>query len=251
MQQGYYSLIQYCPDWTKLEVCNIGVMLFCPGIRFLDVKMTGDDSKRVRSIFGKQHRLNYIRTFKGIFANRILRERDNLLDLNALKYFIANRANSFLITEPRSIAVDDPKKELDNLFEEVFGRMREQENEKHTSVKEQLDKILEVKLGAQLSDRVLKNPPSINLSIPGFRKAIRPCVAFYSGVFNFVVERKLTPTNSFSKMSSDMIMGRFVAENEDKQWGKRRLIVLADVNGDVHVKQQIGVDGIYWTENGL
>ena len=239
MLQGYYSLIQYCPDWTRLEVCNIGVMLFCPEIKFLEVKMTRGDTKRIRAIFGKDHSLDHIQTFKNGFADRIHAERDRLSGLEALKSFIANRANSFLITEPRSIAVGEPNQELADLFKEIFGETLDREKKKQFSAREQLYQTLEKAFGTKLNDRVVKDLPTIDVAIPGFHKTVKPCMGFLDGSFNLVVERKLTPTDSFSKMSSVMMIGRFVSEKEDERWGKQRLIILADTGGNSEVRQQI------------
>lgn len=36
--KGYYSLVQYCPDRSRMESANLGVVLFCPDLDFLDVK---------------------------------------------------------------------------------------------------------------------------------------------------------------------------------------------------------------------
>ena len=30
--KGYYSAIQYCPDRSRMEAANVGVMLLCPQI---------------------------------------------------------------------------------------------------------------------------------------------------------------------------------------------------------------------------
>jgi len=121
MIQGYYCLIQYCPDRTRLEVCNLGVMLSCPEIKFLEAMMAPDE-KRVRVIFGSKHRLDHIQSFKKDFLEWIAVEKQHIFNLAALNGFIGRLANSFRITEPRSIAVDDPKQDLADLFVEVFGK---------------------------------------------------------------------------------------------------------------------------------
>ena len=238
MIQGYYSLIQYCPDWTRLEVCNIGVMLFCPECRFLDVMMTRKN-KRIQTIFGKEHSLDHIRTFKDSFAERIRTERSRILELEALKNFIATRANSFLITEPRSIAVSDPEQELSGLFEEVFGEPSKSTKEKPVSVKERFYEALQKKLGADLNQRVWTKFPRIEVPIPGFRQTIQPVAGFLNGAFNLVIERKLTPENSFKTMSCDMMIGRFIHEKKSSLWGEQRLIILAEMEGRAEVRKQV------------
>lgn len=48
---GYYSLIQYCPDLSKAESVNVGVLLFCPDVKFIDAR-TSSGNDRVRRFFG-------------------------------------------------------------------------------------------------------------------------------------------------------------------------------------------------------
>ena len=239
MLQGYYSLIQYCPDWTRLEVCNIGVLLYCPQRQFLDVKMSRKIAGRIRKFFGQDHSLDHFQIFREIFAQRILAEKDRISELDDLKRFIAGCANSFLITEPRSIAVDDPEQELCDLFTEVFGESPKQEKAKRVPAKKRFYEALEKKLGASLDERVKRDLPAIEVPIPGFHETIRPCAGFLNGSFNLIVERRLTTENSFKRMSSDMIIGRFLYEKEDEHWGKRSLIILADADNTTEVNERI------------
>jgi len=37
---GYYSLVQYCPDPSRVEAANVGAILFCPTLPYLDVRMS-------------------------------------------------------------------------------------------------------------------------------------------------------------------------------------------------------------------
>jgi hypothetical protein len=239
--QGYYSLIQYCPDWTRLEVCNIGVLLFCPEQKYLDVEMS-PKNKRIHTIFGKNHSLDYIKTFKESFANRIRVERENINELNDLKMFIARRANNFIITEPRSIAVDNPQQELVHLFTEIFGEtLKTTPHPKRPSIKQKFLSTLERKLGDELDNRVVINLPEIRIPIPGVHKTISPCAGFMNGLFNIVLNERFTPKDSFQKISCDTMIGKFLHDKENEQWGKQRLLILADIvdNEDNEVKQQL------------
>ena len=51
--RGYYSIIQYCPDPSRLEAINIGVALYCPELGYLRARF-GRRKTRVRQLFGKQ-----------------------------------------------------------------------------------------------------------------------------------------------------------------------------------------------------
>ncbi len=51
--KGYYSIIQYCPDPSRLEAVNIGVTLFSPDLHFLKTRF-GRSRTRISHLFGKQ-----------------------------------------------------------------------------------------------------------------------------------------------------------------------------------------------------
>lgn len=48
--KGYYSILQFVPDLERSEGANIGVVLFCPDKRFLDVKVSHNND-HVRHFF--------------------------------------------------------------------------------------------------------------------------------------------------------------------------------------------------------
>ena len=49
--RGYYTIVQYCPDPSRLEAANIGVLLFCHSWAFCQVVMS-DNHQRVERFFG-------------------------------------------------------------------------------------------------------------------------------------------------------------------------------------------------------
>ena len=52
-QKGYYSLIQFCPDASRQETVNLGVLLFCPASGFLDAK-TSSNTRRAEKLVGRR-----------------------------------------------------------------------------------------------------------------------------------------------------------------------------------------------------
>jgi len=234
MTQGYYSLIQYCPDWLRLEVCNIGVLLFCPELRYLDVAMT-QKTNRVRSIFGPDHSLDYVRTFAESFARRIRRERENILSLSSLNQFIDSRANNFRITEPRSMAVNDaPELELQRLFRKVFDEMTKPRTTQRSTLRAQLRQSIR-DYGVPQS-RVIFDMPKVQ--IPGFSKTISPCLGFLNGRFNLVVLERITTENSFARISYNLFTGQKLFEQRDAIWGKQQLYLLVEAK-DKNAEEQI------------
>ena len=50
MSRGFYSVVQYCPDPSRAEAVNVGLVLLCVDPHALRVKMTGNH-ERVRKLF--------------------------------------------------------------------------------------------------------------------------------------------------------------------------------------------------------
>src|SRR5205823_13691930 len=113
--RGYYCIIQYCPDLGRMEVANIGVLLFCPDRGFLKAR-TSSDNARIRHFFGDEgHDWARINSFKAGIGERLDVEQDELRTLDALNLFIAQRANLIQITSQRPMKVLDTDKELDQI----------------------------------------------------------------------------------------------------------------------------------------
>ena len=127
MTKGYYSIIQYCPNHLRLEVANVGILLFCPKLRFLEVSYVGNN-ERIQQFFSKDFVINRICIN---FAKEAVKERlkiikEQIVTLDDLKQYIDSRANSIIITPPRSIMVDNPELELQELCKELVGFERRQ-----------------------------------------------------------------------------------------------------------------------------
>jgi len=115
--RGYYSLVQYCPDESRAESVNLGVVLFCPDRSFLKV-MTSANNDRVRRLFGNRtfepRRLN---DAKIALQNRLQHEQAGGISTHEdFGRFAASRANDLLLTAPRPIKVAVPELELQALY---------------------------------------------------------------------------------------------------------------------------------------
>lgn len=118
---AYYSIIQYCPDPSRAEAANVGVLLYCPALSVLESRLArGND--RIRKIFGvKGSVLDEINSAKQSLQGRIELLRDEIRTVEELQQFINTRANDLKITSPRAMKVEDPSVEIDKLFEELVG----------------------------------------------------------------------------------------------------------------------------------
>jgi hypothetical protein len=118
-QSGYYSLIQYCPDFSREESVNVGVLLLCPEIRFLEARFS-KNNERAKKLFGKEDFDSFlIRSAKETIETRLQLQKEELCSFEGLSKFIQTRANDLKITQPRSIKILEPEVELQELFNEL------------------------------------------------------------------------------------------------------------------------------------
>lgn len=128
MTSGYYSLIQYCPDRSRMETVNVGVVLICPvtryvGVRTIVVKPTADSGTAMPWIPpGQFSGTGYYNDMLAALLSmeyRINSDRHRLCTYGGLQAFAASRGNDLLVTEPRPIRFDRPDTELERLFDEL------------------------------------------------------------------------------------------------------------------------------------
>src|SRR5437867_7804765 len=98
--KGYYSILRYIPDLERGEGANIGVVLFCPDLRFLRVR-TARGNDRVRRFFRSSDLdLRRINAFKEAFEERVSSEADRFQTVEDFRMFIDTRANQLCLSEP-------------------------------------------------------------------------------------------------------------------------------------------------------
>ncbi len=112
-QKGYYSLLQFCPDASRAEAVNVGVVLFCPDVGYRGV-LTTKEHRRAEMLFGPESVVG-LDEATAAMRNRIASETfRNVADF---QHFVDTRANSLRLTRPRSVKVFDPDRALRTLFE--------------------------------------------------------------------------------------------------------------------------------------
>lgn len=118
---GYYSLIQYCPDRMKLEVANLGVLVFEPASRYLDALVAELNERIVRFFGDEAGDLEQIDAMKRMLLHRFAVERERIGTVEDLAHFAELLANEIVVTPPRVMRVENPETELRSLFEVFMG----------------------------------------------------------------------------------------------------------------------------------
>lgn len=219
--KGYYSLIQFCPDQSRLEAANIGVVLFCPELDSLEVRIAGDNS-RIQRFFGKQaFDWSRVNSYKHGIKERLEIEGKDFRNVDDLKAFGQRRGNNIQLTLPRPFTVRDPLKDIEELFEEVVGR-RKRPQAVPGFRKRFSEQLLKARLGSKLKQ-------DIEIEVPGLRREIEIPFAYQNGRFNLIQPvsfQASDPDQVRKTASSHAIEGLALYEHPHKKFGELELVVV-------------------------
>jgi hypothetical protein len=220
--RGYYSLIQYCPDLSRLEAVNVGVALFCPEPHFLGARTT-TSVQRIRRFFGSQdHDWEQVRAAIGSVEERFEAEGARFRTLEELERFIATRGNEVQLTPPRPVKVFDPAQDLELLFERLVGGRR------GARPRRRLEQRLEETLGRpELAPLVRRN---VTVTVPALRRTLTVPFGFRNGRFN-LIRPAVFPANespAINRACRHAIEGRSLYEHADGTLGPLQLVVVGE-----------------------
>jgi len=218
---GYYSLIQYCPDPSRLEAANVGVLLFAPEQKFLKALMARDN-RRIQQFFGRHgHDWVRINSFKKAVEERVQAETGSMRTLEDLKEFIARRANRFLMTEPRSMRISVPQQDLERIYQELIG------GDLPSGHGQSFKSYLQKRFFAAGVQRKLRT--DISIRVPTFDRTVTIPYGYQNGRFNLIQPARFEAdaAERLEPMACRYaIEGRSLYANPDEKLGKLQLIVV-------------------------
>jgi hypothetical protein len=221
MSKGYYSLVQYCPDLSRLEVANIGVLLFCPEQAFLQARLT-QNNERISHFFGREgHDWKQISSFKKGFEARVENEKTQVSSLDDLRVFIDRRANLIHLTPPRPMKVSDSATDLDRLFDELIGEKKQQKRTGNF-----IRYVGEKFIAAGLDNKIRRD---LTVRVDVFDRDVDIPFGFQNGRFNLLTpitfEAK-DPRSSEDRACRYAVEGKSLYENPDPELGELQLTVI-------------------------
>jgi hypothetical protein len=185
--KGYYSLVQYCPDPSRAEVANVGVLLFCPETHFIDVR-TAASNQHVARFFGREsYDPERLRALKRFIEDRVRLYHTQFKTLDDLNRFIESRANDIIIAQPRPVKVFNPASDLYRLFDELVGG-KPRMPDRHRQFLKSVDDRLDV---PSLELRLRRDVP---VTLPNIGSVLHYRYAFNNGRQN-LVKPTLFPAN--------------------------------------------------------
>ncbi len=217
--KGYYCLIQFCPDPSRAEVANVGVLLFCPELDFISAHVSSDND-RARRFFGPENiDLKRLKVAKQGIRDRLETERSRFRSLEDLEKFIRTRANELVITEPRSMRVRDPQKQLEELFEELVGGRIRESRESATEFPE-LHRIFGK---PSIASRIRRDQQVV---VPIVNRVLEIPYVYQNGVMNLVKPQRLhTGSVGVDKAMTLALEGELLQREPDEEGNGRKLIV--------------------------
>lgn len=233
--KGYYSLIQYCPDFSRAERANIGVLLFCPEKRFIDAR-TSAGNDRISKFFGRDtfdpRRVNEA---KRAIEDRLKSREHSIASVEALQEFIRRRANEIVISDLRPMKVRNPAEDLDQLFQELVGGRRRREKKKEVLFPE-LDEAFR---GPRFQGRIAMNQV---VEIPTLG-TLQADYSYRNGIINLVKAKEFPKTeDAVSREVSNLVLfGHMLSKKKASDEQERKLIVIPSLPDDF---EEVRLDGI-------
>lgn len=241
-QRGYYSLIQFCPDASRMEAVNVGVVLFCPGLEFLDAR-TSNNNRRAEKLVGRSNlKREALNAAKEAIERRLIVDRQAFQNLEDLERYIDTRANCLKLTQARPVKVFNPETDLDRLYEELVGgkSLKRAKAEKRELFPELHDAFERLKSEgrAQLDLRV---------TVPVLQQSLDVPYAYQNGSLNLVKPQRFSSKESASIGAAMRlaIEGDLVKRHGTAQSDNARLIVVSsfdDPNNEALVSK---VDSLF------
>lgn len=219
---GYYGLIQYCPDHSRMEKANVGVVLVCPEINFLDCRINVKN-ERIRKFFGEQvGDLQQIKIMKKGLENRLLHD-PTLRNLDNFRKFQSLLANELQISELRPVRVQNPQTELAQLYAELVDLGAKHEKVMPPALFERLDEMM-------LSDR-LKNlvQHDVKIRLPIMEKEIEVPYSYQNGSFNLIQKQNYNQVSEgpiFKAASQIAVQGHLLFKHGIEGKGQCQMIVI-------------------------
>ncbi len=226
--KGYYSIIQYCPDLSRLESANIGVLLFCPELNFLEA-MTDEAEARVRQFFGtKERERGQVSVFRRAVEERLRIDRERFRTLADIQEFIARRANTIQLTTPQPVKVFNPQEDLRRLFGQLVTT-RAKKSEDTASVNPAL--TVGRVLAKALTDKSVKRfvEKNVVVNVPAFHHPLKVPFGYQNGSYNLIQPVRFDNKGEEAankEASFHAIAGQSIAEHRDPQRGAIQLTVV-------------------------
>lgn len=219
--RSFYSIIQYVPDAGRAEAANVGVVLFVPSERRIEVR-TSPTLNRVRRFFAPgKFQLQRVHLALAALKNRLVLGKDEFADEQAFAQFVAARADVVRLTAPRLALISNPLNDLNELYSELVGDL-ESARQLADAMEILPPRIAEV-LGRLEADHKVWRPGAIE--IPKIRRKFDVSFAYRNGTLSYVRTESLAGHAKLdSRLEKLGFNGQLLYEHPTE--GQRQMLVV-------------------------
>jgi hypothetical protein len=221
-QRGYYSLIQFFPDASRLEGANVGVIVYSSAENRLQVRMSRSN-QRIRKFFGNQN-WNLVSRAKAAIVGQL--QSQLFLSVQDLESYISKRANAIQLTPPRPMRISNLEADADRLFERLVGPdLVETRRRVSPNLKKRF-------LDAGVASFVQN---SVSIEISTMKKSIRVPYAYQNGRFNLITPVQFDPDTEsiLTKTGKSRFEGQLLRNEKHPSHGEMQLVVVANFDESI------------------
>ena len=238
-ERAFYSVIQYVPDAARGEAANVGVVLYVPRRRWLEVRVS-PSLERIRQFFrpGRQE-LRRIESAMESLQHRLELACEDFTDETDLAQFAAARADAAHLTAPRLAMVEDAAGDLESLYMELVGDAERAAALVAETQAQSLPVPVAQAFGRLEAQGKIWRPGRITL--PTINRPFDVPIAYQNGRVNYVRPESLAPGGRLDALMAKLgFNGQLIYQHPiDDQEG--RLVVLsADVKADRETERRYG-----------
>ena len=243
MSNGFYSLIQFCPDLGRQEAFNVGVAVFCPETRFAAVKLAPGFGPNAPADAAEN--LELFEATKAAFARRFEIEAGRFGGERDMAAFRASGTNPLRLTAPRQIVLRDATSDVQAVFKLLVGKPIVDVDASSTSHVDLLPETGDGSDGRQTRGPRVKTrlkqafvtrqlvpfvEQNVETVVPAFNSKLKVPYAYRNGRYNLIEPVDFTMRNEADREERTAwfaVVGKSIYETPDPGKGDRKLIVVA------------------------
>lgn len=227
--RAFYSLVQYCPDLSRLEVANIGVVIFCAELNFLGSRMTQNHT-RINQMFGRGQRdLKRLRAVKAGLQEKLSNSGTELMSLDHLNQLAALHVNTIRMSKFMPCRVsENPETDMRRMFEELVDVKA---SEKPVSRADALRNSLESRFSDPDLDKRLRR--KFKVRIPVLDREEEIPYGYQNGRFNLIAPVVFPKGKSAleDRSAKYAVEGKSLYDNPSDEFGEMQLLVVGHFDG--------------------
>ena len=229
-KKGYYSLIQFCPDASRLEAVNVGVLLFCPEMHFIAARIAKSNQRATKLVGRTELDKASLNAAKRAIERRLQTDRQAFMQFEDLEKFVNSRGNVLKLTQPRPVKVFNPENDLNGLFGELVGGTAKA----HPADLPEIPVISKLDSVFQDLERQGRARLNWNINIPVLGRPLHVPYAYRNGVWNLVKHYHFSTQEGTALRAAERlaIEGDLLFKNPTDENEQTKLVVVSSFEKD-------------------